>query len=85
MQRVMKMKDILIYIGLVVGGLLLLCLLVWLLVRKRHVLLSAASGLLGLVGVNLLGLGLGYTVATVGLSAVLGLPGLALLLILRLF
>ncbi len=85
MQRVMKMTDILIYIGLVIGGILLLCLLVWLLVKKRHVLLSVLSGLLGLVGVNLLGIELGYTVVSVGLCAILGLPGLALLLLLRLF
>jgi hypothetical protein len=84
MQRVMKMKDILLYIGLVLGGLLVLCLLIWMLVRKRHVLLSVAAGVLGLIGVNLLGLGLGYTVASVGVCVLLGLPGLALLLILRL-
>jgi hypothetical protein len=84
MQRVMKMKDILLYIGLVLGGLLLLCLLIWMLVKKRHVLLSVAAGVLGLIGVNLLGLGLGYTVASVGVCVLLGLPGLALLLILRL-
>lgn len=84
MQRVMKMKDILFYIGLVLGGLLFLCLLIWMLVKKRHVLLSVAAGVLGLIGVNLLGLGLGYTVASVGVCVLLGLPGLALLLILRL-
>lgn len=84
MQRVMKMKDILLYIGLVLGGLLLLCLLIWMLVKKRHVLLSVAAGVLGLIGVNLLGLGLGYSVASVGVCVLLGLPGLALLLILRL-
>jgi hypothetical protein len=84
MQRVMKMKDILLYIGLVLGGLLLLCLLIWMLVKKRHVLLSVAAGVLGLIGVNLLGVGLGYTVASVGVCVLLGLPGLALLLILRL-
>ncbi len=85
MQRVMKMTDILIYIGLVIGGILLLCLLVWLLIKKRHVLFSVLSGLLGLVGVNLLGIELGYTVVSVGLCTILGLPGLALLLLLRLF
>ena len=84
MQRVMKMKDIFLYIGLVLGGLLLICLVVWMLVKKRHVLLSVASGILGLIGVNLIGLGIGYTVASVGLCTLLGLPGLALLLILRL-
>ena len=84
MQRVMKMKDILLYIGLVLGGLLLLCLLIWMLVKKRHVLLSVAAGVLGLIGVNLLGVGLGYTVASVGVCVLLVLPGLALLLILRL-
>ena len=84
MQRVMKMKDILLYIGLVLGGLLLLCLLIWMLVKKRHVLLSVAAGVLGLIGVNLLGVGLGYTVSSVGVCVLLGLPGLALLLILRL-
>lgn len=84
MQRVMKMKDILLYIGLVLGGLLLFCLLIWMLVKKRHVLLSAVAGLLGLIGVNLLGLGFGYTIASVSLCTLLGLPGLALLLLLRL-
>lgn len=84
MQRVMKMKDIFLYIGLVLGGLLLICLVIWMLVKKRHVLLSVASGILGLIGVNLLGLGFGYTMASVGLCTLLGLPGLALLLILRL-
>ena len=84
MQQVMKMKDILIYVGLVVGAVLLLCLLFWMLVKKRHVLLSAATGLLGLIGVNLIGVELGYTVASVGLSTILGLPGLAALLLLRL-
>ena len=84
MQRVMKMKDILLYVGLILGALAALCLLLWLLIKKRYILLSAASGLLGLFGVNLLGLGLGYSVASVALCALLGLPGLALLLLLRL-
>ena len=84
MQRVMKMKDILFYIGLVLGGLLFFCLLFWMLVKKRHVLLAVAAGVRGLIGVNLLGVGLGYTVASVGVCVLLGLPGLALLLILRL-
>ncbi len=85
MQRVMKMTDLFLYIGLVIGGILLLCLLIWLLVKKRHVLASVLAGLFGLVGVNLLGIELGYTVVSVGLCVILGLPGLALLLLLRLF
>ena len=85
MQRVIKMKDILLYIGLVVGGIILLCLLIWLLVKKRYVIFSSLAGLVGLWGVNLIGIELGYRVAHVVLCAVLGLPGLALLLILRLF
>lgn len=85
MQRVMKMKDILLYIGLVVGGIILLCLLIWLLVKKRYVIFSSLAGLAGLWGVNLIGIELGYSVASVVLCVVLGLPGLALLLILRLF
>ncbi len=85
MQRVIKMKDILLYIGLVVGGIILICLLIWLLMKKRYVIFSSLAGLAGLWGVNLIGMELGYSVASVVLSAVLGLPGLALLLILRLF
>ncbi len=85
MQRVMKMKDILLYVGLVIGGIVLICLLIWLLVKKRYVLLSSLAGLAGLWGVNLIGMELGYSVASVVLCVVLGLPGLALLLILRLF
>ena len=85
MQRVMKMKDILLYIGLVVGGIILLCLLIWLLVKKRYVIFSSLAGLAGLWGVNLIGIELGYSVASVVLCVVLGLPGLALLLSLRLF
>lgn len=85
MQRVIKMKDILLYIGLVIGGIILVCLLIWLLVKKRYVLFSSLAGLAGLWGVNLIGIELGYSVASVILCVVLGLPGLALLLILRLF
>ncbi|GEM_PF-1287426 len=85
MQRVIKMKDILLYIGLVIGGIILVCLLIWLLVKKRYVLFSSLAGLAGLWGVNLIGIELGYSVASVVLCVVLGLPGLALLLILRLF
>lgn len=85
MQRVMKMKDILLYVGLVVGGLILICLLIWLLMKKRYVLFSSLAGFAGLWGVNLIGIELGYSVASVVLSVVLGLPGVALLLILRLF
>ena len=85
MQRVIKMKDILLYVGLVVGGIILICLLIWLLMKKRYVIFSSLAGLAGLWGVNLIGMELGYSVASVVLSAVLGLPGLALLLILRLF
>ena len=85
MQRVIKMKDILLYVGLVVGGLILICLLIWLLMKKRYVLFSSLAGLAGLWGVNLIGIELGYSVASVVLSVVLGLPGVALLLILRLF
>ena len=85
MQRVMKMKDILLYVGLVVGGVILICLLIWLLVKKRYVLFSSLAGLAGLWGVNLIGIELGYSIASVVLSVVLGLPGVALLLILRLF
>lgn len=84
MQRVIKMKDILLYIGLVVGGIILICLLIWLLAKKRYILFSSLAGLAGLWGVNLIGIELGYSVASVVLSLVLGLPGLALLLILRL-
>ncbi len=85
MQRVMKMKDILLYVGLVVGGIILICLLIWLLVKRRYVLFSSLAGLAGLWGVNLIGMELGYSVASVVLSVILGLPGVALLLILRLF
>ena len=85
MQRVIKMKDILLYVGLVVGGLILICLLIWLLMKKRYVIFSSLAGLVGLWGVNLIGMELGYSVASVVLSVVLGLPGVALLLILRLF
>ncbi len=85
MQRVIKMKDILLYVGLVVGGIILICLLIWLLMKKRYVIFSSLAGLAGLWGVNLIGMELGYSVASVVLSAVLGLPGVALLLILRLF
>lgn len=85
MQRVIKMKDILLYVGLVVGGIILICLLIWLLMKKRYVIFSSLAGLAGLWGVNLIGMQLGYSVASVVLSAVLGLPGVALLLILRLF
>lgn len=85
MQRVIKMKDILLYVGLVVGGIILICLLIWLLMKKRYVIFSSLAGLAGLWGVNLIGMELGCSVASVVLSAVLGLPGLALLLILRLF
>ena len=85
MQRVIKMKDILLYVGLVVGGIILICLLIWLLMKKRYVIFSSLAGLAGLWGVNLIGMELGYSVASVVLSAVFGLPGLALLLILRLF
>ena len=85
MQRVIKMKDILLYIGLVIGGIILVCLLIWLLVKKRYVLFSSLAGLAGLWGVNLIGIELGYSVASVVLCVVLGLPGLALLLIMRLF
>lgn len=85
MQRVIKMKDILLYVGLVVGGIILIGLLIWLLMKKRYVIFSSLAGLAGLWGVNLIGMELGYSVASVVLSAVLGLPGVALLLILRLF
>lgn len=85
MQRVIKMKDILLYVGLVVGGIILIGLLIWLLMKKRYVIFSSLAGLVGLWGVNLIGMELGYSVASVVLSAVLGLPGVALLLILRLF
>lgn len=42
--------------------------------------LNAVLGLIGLVAVNMSGLGLGVTVVNIAVTAVLGIPGLALLM-----
>lgn len=45
-----------------------------------RVLLNAVLGILGLVAVNMFGLGLGVTTVNLAVATVLGIPGLALLL-----
>lgn len=53
--------------------------------KKKHIVLSSVSGVAALVLINLTagitGVGLGYTLLSVGTSVLLGLPGVALLLL----
>ena len=53
--------------------------------RKKHIVLSSVSGVAALVVINLTagitGVGLGYTLLSIGTSVLLGLPGVALLLL----
>ena len=79
------MDDVALYLILVLGGLALIGLLLFLLIRKRHILLSSALGAAGLFLLNLTSFGVGWSLLSVLSSVVLGLPGLAMLLFLRLF
>lgn len=71
--------------GGVVLAVLLICIIGRLMSKKKHIVLSSVSGVAALVLINLTagitGVGLGYTLLSVGTSVLLGLPGVALLLL----
>lgn len=73
-----------LYIGLVAGAVVLLCLIIWLVTKKKHIIFSSLAGLLVLVLINqtasITGINFGYNLLSVGVSVILGLPGVALLL-----
>ena len=80
-----NMKEVFIYAGGVVLAVLLVCVIGRLMARKKHIVLSSVSGVAALVVINLTagitGVGLGYTLLSIGTSVLLGLPGVALLLL----
>ena len=88
MQRVIKMNDILLYSAIILVGLVAVFLLFWLIFKKKHVIFSSLLGVLGLFLVNfsaqITGVSLGFSLLSVGLSVILGLPGVALLLLIKL-
>ena len=83
-----KMKEILPVIGVVVGAVLLLGGLIWLAFRQRAAFFAALLGVGGLLLLNATaawtGVSGGNSLFSGLLGAVLGLPGLAVLLFLRL-
>lgn len=81
-------QKILIYSGIVVLVLFIIVLFARVFKKKVYFLWSSLLGLVALVGINVssvfTGVTLGYSVLSVGTSVVLGLPGVALALLVRL-
>lgn len=81
-------QKILIYSGIVVLVLFIIVLFARVFKKKVYFLWSSLLGLVALIGINVssvfTGVTLGYSVLSVGTSVVLGLPGVALALLVRL-
>ena len=79
------MKELILYAGILVLVVFAVLVLIRLLFKKMHIVLSAVLGVLGLIAVNasaeITGITLGYSVLSVAVSGLLGLPGVAFLLI----
>lgn len=79
------MKEVFIYVGGVVLAVLLICIIGRLMSKKKHIVVEQRERSGRARAVNLTagitGVGLGYTLLSVGTSVLLGLPGVALLLL----
>lgn len=82
------MGEILLYSGIIVLLLFSVYIFIRFFKKKIHFLWSSLLGLIGLAGVNILGaytgVALGYGVLIMYTSVVLGLPGVALMLLIKL-
>ena len=81
------MKEVLLYLGAGIIIIFLLYFLVKLFAKKNYIILNSILGTAGLITLNLLSpllnMDIGYSILNVGISLILGLPGVLLIVIER--